>query len=168
MRVLVAHLPLNSAIVKSYFTHSHPLLASVLFIFLISFPGDGPKSADVIPKSLDKAMDRSQPAANGAAGISIRNGPIEEMDVDGPQVNGHTATKRKARNSTAKSYKEDSNESEEDAPLVCDLSLSRRCLRMKLTPYRTRRDVFLKARKLTSPLNLMTMHLLSRRRRTQK
>ena len=68
-------------------------------------------------------MDKEQPAANGAVGISIRNGPVDEMDVDSPQLNGHTLAKRKARNSTAKSYKEDSNESDDDAPMVCDSDL---------------------------------------------
>ena len=85
------------------------------------FAGKSKKSANVIPKSLDEAMDKAQPAINGAAGISIRNGPIEEMDVDGPQLNGHASAKRKARNSNAKSYKEESEESDDAAPLVRDL-----------------------------------------------
>lgn len=67
-------------------------------------------------------MDKANPpAVNGAPGISIRNGPMDEMDVDGPELNGHASTKRKARASTGngKSYKEASDEDHEDEkPLV--------------------------------------------------
>lgn len=87
------------------------IASHVLIVLLL---GNAIKSKDVISKSVDKAMDKAQPASNGAVGISIRNGPVEEMDIDQPQVNG---TKRKARASTSKSYKEDSDGSE-DAPLV--------------------------------------------------
>lgn len=84
--------------------------------------GDAHKSATIIPKSLDKAMDKaSPPATNTAPGISIRNGPMDEMEVDGPEVNGHISTKRKARASVgnSKSYKEASDEDNEDEkPLV--------------------------------------------------
>lgn len=68
-------------------------------------------------------MDKANPPTqNGAAGISIRNGPVDEMEVDGPQVNGNTG-KRKARSSmgNGKSYKENSDEEEDDdddVPLV--------------------------------------------------
>ena len=83
--------------------------------------GDAHKSKDVIPKSLDNAMDKANPPAqNGAAGISIRNGPVDEMDIDEPQVNGN-AGKRKARSSMGNrtSYKEASDEEEGgDVPLV--------------------------------------------------
>jgi len=70
-------------------------------------------------------MDKAIPdpdAVNGAPGISIRNGPMEEMDIDGPEVNGNPSTKRKARGSMpkGKSYKEASDEdNEEEQPLVC-------------------------------------------------
>lgn len=80
--------------------------------------GSGHKSNGVIPKSVDKAMDREVPSAvNGAPGISIRNGPMEEMDIDGPEQNGKASNKRKARASTGhgKSYKEASDEDDEDA-----------------------------------------------------
>ena len=84
--------------------------------------GDAHKSKDIIPESLDKAMDKANPpVANGAPGISIRNGPMDEMEVDGPELNGHTSTKRKARASlgNGKSYKEESDEDNEDEkPLV--------------------------------------------------
>ena len=93
---------------------SFPIASHVLMTLLL---GNAVKSKDVISKSVDKAMDKAQPASDGAVGISIRNGPLEEMDVDQPQINGHSSTKRKARASTAKSYKEDSDGSE-DAPLV--------------------------------------------------
>lgn len=63
-------------------------------------------------------MDDAQPPVNGAAGISIRNGPVEEMDIDEPQTNGNASSKRKARTSTGKSYKESTSNSEDDAPLV--------------------------------------------------
>ena len=67
-------------------------------------------------------MDKANPIpANAAPGISIRNGPMDEMDVDGPELNGHTSTKRKARTSltNGKSYKEASDEDNEDEePLV--------------------------------------------------
>jgi len=67
-------------------------------------------------------MDMANPPVeNGAPGISIRNGPVEEMDVDKPETNGRAATKRKSRDSRAngKSYKEASDEDDDyDAPLV--------------------------------------------------
>ena len=64
-------------------------------------------------------MDKANRAGKDApAGVSVRNGPVEEMDLDEPTVNG--ASKRKARGSigTGKSYKETSDE-EDDKPLVC-------------------------------------------------
>jgi DNA topoisomerase-1 len=61
-----------------------------------------------------------------APGISIRNGPVEEMDVDdadqAPRTNGIVAAKRKARSSVinGKSYKDDtSSDSDDNEPLVC-------------------------------------------------
>lgn len=83
--------------------------------------GHAQKSADRIPKSLDRAVDKANPATqNGNAGISIRNGPVDEMEVDSPHVNGN-AGKRKARSSVGngKSYREQSDEDDEDdVPLV--------------------------------------------------
>ena len=76
---------------------------------------------DIIPKKLDKAMDKANPPVkNGDAGISVRNGPVDAMDVDSPQVNG-VGSKRKGRNSTSNniSYKEASDEDDDDVPLVC-------------------------------------------------
>lgn len=76
-------------------------------------------SASRVSKS-DKAMDESGSwnGQSSAAGISIRNGPVngDPMDVD--QSNG--IAKRKARTSIARnvSYKDDSD-SDDAAPLVC-------------------------------------------------
>ena len=83
--------------------------------------GNAVKSKDIIPESVDKAVDKANPPAqNGAAGISVRNGPVEEMETDKPQANG-TAGKRKSRGSlgNGKSYKEASeDDDEDDIPLV--------------------------------------------------
>lgn len=73
-------------------------------------------STNIIPKSLDRAMDKANPvAASAAPGISIRNGPVDEMDVDEPRTNGN-AGKRKARSGlpNGRSYNEASEEEEED------------------------------------------------------
>ncbi|KAL9582178.1 MAG: hypothetical protein Q9212_003449 [Teloschistes hypoglaucus] len=79
--------------------------------------GNTPKSRDIIPKSVDKAMDAAnKPAKHAAPGISIRNGPVEDMDVDGPTgMNG----KRKARASISNgvSYKDASDDSDDNKPL---------------------------------------------------
>ena len=86
-------------------------------LIITSLLGSGPKSRNIIPKSVDKAMDKANQAANNApAGISIRNGPVDEMDLDEPTATG--TSKRKARISMGNghSYKE---VSEDDKPLVC-------------------------------------------------
>ena len=96
-----------------------------------SAQGVNHKSGDVIPKSLDRAMDKANPSNHHVEpGISLRNGPIDEMDVDAPVHNGHASNehtnghingKRKSRPSMSngKSYKDASNESDEDdKPLV--------------------------------------------------
>ena len=75
------------------------------------------KSKDVISKSVDKALDKAQPTANGDAGISVRNGPIGDPRGEKPQLNGHTPSKRKARTSNAQSYKDATSDSD-DAPIV--------------------------------------------------
>ena len=59
-------------------------------------------------------------------GISLRMGPVEQMDVDGPDyqtshVNGTSTVKRKSRGSLSKgkTYKEPtSSEDDDDEPLV--------------------------------------------------
>lgn len=79
------------------------------------------KSADVIPKSVDQTMDKQIPS-NGHVepGVSIRMGPVEEMDIDTPPANGTSNGKRKARSSltNGKTYKEASSSDDDDKPLV--------------------------------------------------
>lgn len=80
-----------------------------------------------IPKSLDKTMDKAYPSGNDVQpGISLRNGPVEEMDVDEPPTKGGRANgivngKRKGRQtlSNGKSYKDATSDEEDDKPLVC-------------------------------------------------
>ncbi|OCK87585.1 topoisomerase I [Cenococcum geophilum 1.58] len=87
---------------------------------LVKGRANGVKSQDRIPKSVDKAMGKGKPS-NGHVdpGVSIRMGPVEEMDVDTPLANGHMNGKRKARNNTTngKSYKEASSSEDDDKPL---------------------------------------------------
>ncbi|KAI9656076.1 MAG: DNA topoisomerase 1 [Bathelium mastoideum] len=81
------------------------------------------KSPDVIPKSLDREMDRNGPKSNAHVepGISVANGPVEEMDVDKAEtngVNGSAPSKRKSRSSIpSKSYKEASESEDDEKPL---------------------------------------------------
>ncbi|OCK84704.1 hypothetical protein K432DRAFT_378353 [Lepidopterella palustris CBS 459.81] len=81
---------------------------------------NGAKSQERIPKSVDKAMDKGNPS-NGHVnpGVSLRMGPVEDMDVDAPVANGRINGKRKARNSltNGKSYKEASSSEDDDKPL---------------------------------------------------
>jgi DNA topoisomerase-1 len=64
-------------------------------------------------------MDKQVPS-NGHVepGISIRMGPVDNMDVDAPETNG--SGKRKSRTSitNGKSYKENSSSEEDEKPLV--------------------------------------------------
>ncbi|MCJ1306424.1 DNA topoisomerase 1 [Agyrium rufum] len=81
-----------------------------------------PKSSDVVPKSVDKAMDKSLPSNHHIEpGISIRHGPVQEMEIEGPEVNGavHTNGKRKTRPSTTngRTYKEASSDDNDDTSL---------------------------------------------------
>jgi DNA topoisomerase-1 len=70
-------------------------------------------------------MDNGAPS-NGDTipGISIRNGPIEDADVDmqdaGSDANGSGLSKRKSRGSAGKikSYAEPDSSGEDDKPLV--------------------------------------------------
>ncbi|KAL8932186.1 MAG: hypothetical protein Q9216_006934 [Gyalolechia sp. 2 TL-2023] len=79
--------------------------------------GTTQKSKATIPKSLDKAMDAAtKPVKHAAPGISIRNGPVEDMDIDGKtEANG----KRKARASISNgiSYKDASDDEDDEEPL---------------------------------------------------
>lgn len=87
--------------------------------------GTTAKSNNTIPKSVDKAMDRILPSgAHTEPGISIRNGPAEEMELDEPiaqesKAKGAVTGKRKSRTSAVKTYTETSTASDDDdKPLV--------------------------------------------------
>ncbi|KAI9828691.1 MAG: DNA topoisomerase 1 [Thelocarpon impressellum] len=80
----------------------------------------GHASKATIPKSLDTAMDEADPPHNGVRpGISIRNGPLEKMELDPPATNGANIGKRKARESITKAmnYNESTSDEEDDKPL---------------------------------------------------
>ncbi|KAF2217956.1 hypothetical protein CERZMDRAFT_55324 [Cercospora zeae-maydis SCOH1-5] len=65
----------------------------------------------VTQKDMDTTSSPVQP------GVSIANGPVDEMDIDKPTTNGTTnGTKRKASLANGKSYKDDSG-SDDDVPL---------------------------------------------------
>jgi len=81
-------------------------------------------SNDRITKAEDQAMDKQVPS-NGHVepGISIRMGPVDDMDVDAPATNANVNGangKRKARGSlnNGKTYKDASSSEEDDKPLV--------------------------------------------------
>lgn len=85
------------------------------------------ESAARISAAEDKAMDRSIPSSKKAlpVGLSVRNGPVTDdgMDIDGPlHVNGNA--KRKSRTSISKvtSYRDASDDSDDGAPLVGNIS----------------------------------------------
>jgi hypothetical protein len=79
------------------------------------------KSSKTISSSVDRAMDKEVPSKGHLdAGISLRMGPVQEMDVDDtPAVNGYANGKRKSRGSIGgqKKYKEASS-SDDETPLV--------------------------------------------------
>jgi DNA topoisomerase-1 len=79
------------------------------------------KSKERISKNEDRAMDKEVPS-NGHVepGISIRMGPVDDMDVDAPATNGNANGKRKARTSMTKgkTYKDASSSEDDDKPLV--------------------------------------------------
>ncbi|KAK8236374.1 DNA topoisomerase 1 [Phyllosticta capitalensis] len=102
---------------------------------LVKSKTNGAVSADTIPKSVDQAMDKDAPMSNGQLepGISIRNGPVEPMDVDAPATNGAMNGKRKSRASVnGTCYKEASGSSDDD-----DKPLSKR---RKTTPLQDASD----------------------------
>ncbi len=72
-------------------------------------------------------MDAQIPS-NGTVhpGISIRMGPVDDMDIDEPITNGNANAKRKARASVpnTKSYKDASSSEDDDKPLVGELLIS--------------------------------------------
>jgi DNA topoisomerase I len=76
-------------------------------------------SAAKVPASVDKALDKSAPKrTSGMAGLSVRNGPVEDdgMDLDPPSTNG--ASKRKSRSSLPKVSYKDESDSDDAQPLV--------------------------------------------------
>ncbi|KAF1818967.1 uncharacterized protein K489DRAFT_384467 [Dissoconium aciculare CBS 342.82] len=75
------------------------------------------KSKAIISKADDAALDKRMPRTNGAVkpGISIANGPVDAMDVDKP--NSTSNGKRKASLPNGRSYKDASDEDEDDLPL---------------------------------------------------
>ncbi|CAI6281410.1 unnamed protein product [Periconia digitata] len=79
---------------------------------------NGVKSQDRIPQAVDQAMDKQLPS-NGHVepGVSIRMGPVEDMDVDPPAA-ANANGKRKSRGSltNGRTYKEESSE-EDDKPI---------------------------------------------------
>ena len=112
-------------------SHPHFTLTINSSHILTGSQGANLKSSDTVPKSLDKAMDKAIPSSNHVEpGISLRNGPVDEEDVDAPThngstsngiVNGHVNGKRKSRQSMSngQTYKEASSENDEDdKPLV--------------------------------------------------
>jgi hypothetical protein len=83
------------------------------------------KSSATIPKSWDDKLDQETPS-NGSVkpAISVRSGPMADLESSKPHVNGVTngATngKRKSRGSltNGKTYKESSSSDEDNKPLV--------------------------------------------------
>ena len=79
------------------------------------------KSHDRVSESVDSATGKDTvPNGDVEPGVSVRMGPVEEMDVDTPPANGNVHVKRKARSSmtNGRSYKEASSSDDEDKPLV--------------------------------------------------
>ncbi|KAI9887045.1 MAG: DNA topoisomerase 1 [Watsoniomyces obsoletus] len=81
------------------------------------------RSEDKIPSSLDQKLDKEVPSGNGVApAVSLHNGPIDEMDLDEPQVNGtHTngvqSGKRKAVEDKNTKAEEESEDDSDDQPV---------------------------------------------------
>ncbi|KAK7541044.1 DNA topoisomerase 1 [Phyllosticta citribraziliensis] len=84
---------------------------------LVKGKTNGAVSTSTIPKSGDRHMDKETTVSNGQLepGLSIRNGPVEQMDVDGSATNGAMNGKRKSRASiNGACYKEASSSSDDD------------------------------------------------------
>ena len=122
-------------------------------------------------------MDKANPTAKRALpGISIRNGPIEEMDIDGPvgnelAVNGTATGKRKARqslgNGKSKNYKEVSSDEGGNEPLVCFILHKDQARGVALLTLDRASGVVHPAAKVKQPLGqtLMIHHWCQRSRR---
>ncbi|KAH7399609.1 eukaryotic DNA topoisomerase I [Pyrenochaeta sp. MPI-SDFR-AT-0127] len=96
-------------------------------------------------------MDAQLPS-NGHVepGISIRMGPVDDMDVDAPATNGNANGKRKARTSitNGKSYKDASSSEDDDKPLSKRRRTSQQAKLPKDDDESDLSDVPLKARRL--------------------
>lgn len=80
-------------------------------------PSGVAKSSSMISSATDRALDKQIPSgSNVRPGISVRNGPVDAMDVDKGAMNGVNG-KRKSRGSVVQKYRE-SSASEDDKPLV--------------------------------------------------
>ncbi|KAF1997578.1 DNA topoisomerase 1 [Amniculicola lignicola CBS 123094] len=116
---------------------------------LVKSASNGVKSRDRISKKVDQAMDKAIPS-NGHVepGVSIRMGPVDDMDVDAPQTNGNG--KRKARTSltNGRTYKEASSSEDDDKPLSKRRRTSQQAKRVQEDSESEDSDVPLRARKL--------------------
>ena len=94
---------------------SHAVRSSRAHLLTHSLPA---KSKETISPAEDAAMDK-QVQSNGHVepGISMAMGPVQDMDVDKPAMNGVTHGKRKASLAHRQSYKEESDPDEDDVPL---------------------------------------------------
>ncbi|KAF2650173.1 hypothetical protein K491DRAFT_697506 [Lophiostoma macrostomum CBS 122681] len=117
---------------------------------LVKSKSNGVKSQDRIPKAVDRAMDRINPS-NGTVepGISIRMGPVEEMDIDQPVTNGNANGKRKSRGSltNGRTYKEASSSDDDDKPLSKRRRTSQQAKQVQQDSESELSDVPLRARK---------------------
>jgi DNA topoisomerase-1 len=95
-------------------------------------------------------MDKVNPS-NGTVdpGVSIRMGPVEEMDIDEPVTNGNANGKRKSRGSltNGRSYKEASSSDDDDKPLSKRRRTSQQARHVQEDSESELSDVPLKARK---------------------
>ena len=77
----------------------------------------GEISEDHISKGLDEAMDKDVPSGKGVApAISLRNGAVEAMDVDGHEARSNGTSKRKGASNGAAT--KDFSSDDDDKPLV--------------------------------------------------
>lgn len=111
----------NSALVTPPFLPPPPLNSTPSSSNMANKNSPAVISNDRISEAEDKAMDKEIPSTGHVEpGISIRMGPVDDMDVDEPATNGNANGKRKARSSitNGKTYKDDSSSDDDDKPLV--------------------------------------------------
>ncbi|KAF2797895.1 DNA topoisomerase 1 [Melanomma pulvis-pyrius CBS 109.77] len=115
---------------------------------LVKGKTNGVKSDDRVSKQVDRAMDKQTPS-NGHVepGLSIRMGPVDDMEVDAPTTNGNANGKRKARSSLTNTYKEASSSEEDDKPLSKRRRTSQKAKQPKGESESDLSDVPLRARK---------------------